>query len=480
MNILIGKIGKSIKFKNLHINTGDDSSMILFSTMSRMLPEHNFYFAGPNDLNKLTKDEYEYIFPNKNVYSLAVKPDELKKGYTEEDFKRFMENHVNTTTVELTEEDFRGDVLFWDSLLENVKNSGIVFDFALLFTGYVGNHCMNLTCRRPDGKFYIALNAFKRYAGPYVHLINSLDIPLYTIAEDPRYITINSEELFNRERLVLTQMSDCNVPVKQKYITSYTDHNHITDTKIPCTYAGVEKIFLMGIDKNWRAKINIERKIANRTNERCIVISNGHGTGGLNSGGTVHDGRLPGYLEYIINGLKGTPYENTKVYGMWSDEVLEKYKDNIQDKKMVDIGDEIADAKYSFVYSIVPNFITIKPYEMIIQGLIPFIHPDYDRNRLLGLPEYCYVKDPQDFANKMAELDADNTKYEELFEQCLNVITPEDLDGSKLINTIMRKIGDNLGFEYTDHNGVESIFNHFDKDVFDYKEINKFRENETV
>ena len=77
MNIVIGKIGKAIKFKNLQINTGDDSSMILFSTMARMLPEHNFYFCGPNDLPKLSEAGYNYIFPNKNVHSMYVKYDLL-------------------------------------------------------------------------------------------------------------------------------------------------------------------------------------------------------------------------------------------------------------------------------------------------------------------------------------------------------------------------------------------------------------------
>lgn len=465
MNILIGKIGKAIKFKNLKINTGDDSAMILFSTMARMLPEHNFYFCGPNDLDKLSDDERNYLFPSNNVHSIAVKCDILNKKSTEEDRKKFIENHVNTATRELTDVDFDGDVLFWDSLLKNVIDSGIKFDFALLFTGYVGYHCMNLTCRRPDGKFYTPLNAFRRYTGPYVHLINSLNIPLYTIAEDPRYITINTEELFVRERLILTQMSDCEVPVAMKYIKSYKDHSHITDKKIKCTYAGVEKIFLMGIDKNWQKKIDVERKINNTKNPKCIVISNGHGTGALNSGSTVHDGRLSGYKEYIIDGLKDTEYADTHVYGMWSDEVLKNYPYTIQDKKLIDLGDEIADAKYSFVYSIVPNFITIKPYEMIIQGLIPFIHPDYDKNRLLGLPEFLYVKDPTDFSNKMRTLDSDDFLYKKLLRECIECIKPEYLDGSYLVNNIMKKIGDDLGFDYINHDGVESILDHFSKDI---------------
>ena len=140
---------------------------------------------------------------------------------------------------------------------------------------------------------------------------------------------------------------------------------------------------------------------------------------------------------------------------------------------MIELADEIAAAKYSLVYSIVPNFITIKPYEMIIQGLIPFIHPDYDKNRILGLPEYLYVKNPQDFVNKMSELDADENKYRALLNECFNVIKPEHLDGSYVVNNIMNKIADNLGFEYSNHTGVESIFNHFGENVFDHTQLKK-------
>jgi hypothetical protein len=37
----------------------------------------------------------------------------------------------------------------------------------------------------------------------------------------------------------------------------------------------------------------------------------------------------------------------------------------------------------------------------------------------------------------------------------------------------MSKIGNNLGFDYINHKGVESIFDHFSKNVFDTKNVNK-------
>jgi hypothetical protein len=169
--------------------------------------------------------------------------------------------------------------------------------------------------------------------------------------------------------------------------------------------------------------------------------------------------------------LKNTEYADTHVYGLWENATLEKYPYTFQDKKMIELGEEIAAAKYSLVYSIVPNFITIKPYEMITQGLVPFIHPDYDKNRILGLPEYLYVKDPADFANKMAELDANPDMYRKLINECFDCIKPEYLDGSYLVNNIMSKIGKNLGFDYINHIGVESIFNHFGENVFDHTQF---------
>lgn len=443
MNILIGKIGKSIKFKNLHINTGDDSSAILYSTMSRMLPEHQFYFCGPNDLSKLTDEEYSYLFPNKNVHSVFMPP-------------RVIGNANDSNRI----------LFSYDPTLEYMKDNDIRIDFALMFVGYIGSHTICNCCRKPDtGEYYIIMNAFKRYAGPYIHVLNKLHVPLFTIAEDPRYITINAEDFFARETLVLTQMTDRTVPIKQKYITSYEDHTRIVDTPINCTYAEVEKIFLMAVDKNWRNNIDLTRKI-NSHNPKCIIISNGHGGVALNQYATVKNGRFAGYGKYIVDGLKNTEYSDTHIYGKWEEPLLSECP-QISDRKMIELDDEVADAKYTLVYSIIPGFVTIKPYEMIVKGLIPFIHPDYDPDRLLRLPEYLYVKDPEDMLAKMRELDADNDKYTRLANECFDCITPEYLNGSHVVNTIMHKIADTLSFNYTDHAGVDPIMDHFAKQVFD-------------
>ena len=71
MNIVIGRVGTTIKFKGFKRGnkSGLDTDMILYSTMSQMNPDYNFYFIGPSDFYKLTEEEYNQLFPCHNVYS---------------------------------------------------------------------------------------------------------------------------------------------------------------------------------------------------------------------------------------------------------------------------------------------------------------------------------------------------------------------------------------------------------------------------
>ena len=134
---------------------------------------------------------------------------------------------------------------------------------------------------------------------------------------------------------------------------------------------------------------------------------------------------------------------------------------------------EIAKAKYTLVYSQVPGFVTAKPWEMIVIGLIPFLHPDYDCHHLLDLPEYLYVKDEQDFLNKVRELDANPEKYKALLNECIAAIKPEYLDGSLINNFIFSHIAEDMGFTYEKpEHGVKSLFRRFSKKMFDADKVN--------
>ena len=94
-NIVIGRLGLTIKFTGIKIGTQTacDTDRMIYSTLSQMNPDFNFYFIGPSDLHKLTKEEYDEIFPCHNVYSAWT--NDLRKS---QDFskiiKYFNDNNI--------------------------------------------------------------------------------------------------------------------------------------------------------------------------------------------------------------------------------------------------------------------------------------------------------------------------------------------------------------------------------------------------
>ena len=174
-NILIGKLGKKFSLKKFNNMTGDDASVILFSKLALLNPNYKFYIAGSNDINKLTQEEYDKIFPNHNVFT-APKID-LKAD---------------------------NPYACLDDYFDNIK-----IDFALIINGpttqvNVGNFIRKGFTK--DGDFYKPLMMFKSYVGPYVYVLNKLGCPFYLISEDARYITTWCMDLWNHERLILPLM----------------------------------------------------------------------------------------------------------------------------------------------------------------------------------------------------------------------------------------------------------------------------------
>ena len=70
-NILVGKIGKTVKFTNNKIETGGGNDVILISTIARMHPDWMLWIVGPNELNKIEGTKaYDIMFPAHNCKSL--------------------------------------------------------------------------------------------------------------------------------------------------------------------------------------------------------------------------------------------------------------------------------------------------------------------------------------------------------------------------------------------------------------------------
>lgn len=414
-NIVIGRTGLTIKFKGIKIGTQTacDTDMMVYSMLSQMNPDFNFYFIGPTDLHKLTEEEYNEIFPYHNVFSAWT--NDIRKS---KDFSK---------------------------IIKYFEDNNIKIDFALINTGGSSQACVPDFYPKKDGSKRSLLLSQLYYMAPYVYTLNKLGCPIYCMADDARNVLLNFRDLYNRERKVFTQ---ANYKLKTiTHITSETDFTLKTDL-IDCIYAHIERIDLIGMPDNWKDRIDINRKLKSNKENHLLVISHGNGCKKINSNLTIKNLRFQGYKEYIIDNFKDTIYNKSKIYGKWTDDIYEQYPNNFEDKPMIELNDILKDARYSLVYSQIPNFVTVKPWEMIANGIIPFIHPDYDPEHILGLPEYVYIKNPDDLKNKIIELDNDDKLYLNILNKCLDCITKEDRDGTYINNFIMTNIANDLGFTY--------------------------------
>lgn len=414
-NIVIGRTGLTIKFKGIKIGTQTacDTDMMVYSMLSQMNPDFNFYFIGPTDLHKLTEEEYNEIFPYHNVFSAWT--NDIRKS---KDFSK---------------------------IIKYFEDNNIKIDFALINTGGSSQACVPDFYPKKDGSKRSLLLSQLYYMAPYVYTLNKLGCPVYCMADDARNVLLNFRDLYNRERKVFTQ---ANYKLKTiTHITSETDFTLKTDL-IDCIYAHIERIDLIGMPDNWKDRIDINRKLKSNKENHLLVISHGNGCKKINSNLTIKNLRFQGYKEYIIDNFKDTIYNKSKIYGKWTEDIYEQYPNNFEDKPMIELNDILKDARYSLVYSQIPNFVTVKPWEMIANGIIPFIHPDYDPEHILGLPEYVYIKNPDDLKNKIIELDNDDKLYLNILNKCLDCITKEDRDGTYINNFIMTNIANDLGFTY--------------------------------
>lgn len=424
-NIVIGRLGLTIKFTGIKVGTQTacDTDRMIYSALSQMNPDFNFYFIGPNNLHKLTKEEYDEIFPCHNVFSAWT--NDVSKS---QDFSK---------------------------IIKYFNDNNITIDFALLNTGGSSPACVPNFYPKKDGGVRKLLISQINYMGPYIYTLNHLGCPVYCMADDARNILLNFRDLWNRERKVFTQANHKLETIT--HITSMTDFTLKTDI-IDCLYAHIERIDLIGMPDNWKDRIDLNRKLKSPKESHLLVISHGNGTNKINSNRTIKNGRFKGYKEYVIDNFKDTIYNKSKIYGKWTEDIYEQYPNNFEDKPMIELNDILKDARYSLVYSQIKNFVTVKPWEMVANGIIPFIHPDYDPEHILGLPDYVYIKDPEDFKNKIIELDNNDELYLKVIKNCMNCIKEEDRNGAFINNFIMTTIANDLGFEYEPKNNVEIKF----------------------
>lgn len=417
MNIVIGKFGKSILFDENHWtspNGGDNEPAKFYSCIAKFNPNINFYLIGKSDFSRLSKEKKNEVCPNNNIF----------------DTYSLIKNFADDENI----------------CLNNLNN--IKIDAGVLFSGPSGNANIPnkiLTIQKnKEGQIAKVLEIFKNYCAPMIHYLNKSNIPYFTLTPDPRYHPVRARDLFNISKFSLSQYNSNNKSVK--HIKSYENQDLLIDS-ITTEYSELETTFLY----------NMKKPLYKYNKSKIFtIIMNEGGNGGLLRG--------PFIEEFILKNNELNFKNSIEIYGVWNDNWKKKYPNNFKGTiKFNDLHKYLLNTKYTFIVPIDKGWVTAKFWEMIYFGVIPFLHPYYDEQNNLKVPEFLKIKNNKDLVNKINYLENDNEIYLKLLEELqLHYLKEKYFNGEHLNNLFYKginKLFNKETFNYIDNTYINEINN---------------------
>lgn len=381
-NILLGKFGKSVKFKKSSwtLKGGDAGIYNLILLLTRNNPEKRFFLCGVSDYNKLTESEKNELFPHNNFV--------------------YLNNIV-------------GD---YQAQMKDLREREISLSGGIIMMGMLSNCSIPGVSQKVDGSGTAkVLNYAERYISPIVHILNETKIPFYTISEDPRNMVQKSRDLIHREKFCLGLDND---KYTARYYKSFKEQFPLIEKEIEVKFAPINLLQVYGM--------KVERNIEFSLSKKDLTLNIFMNKFGLDSKKT----RKPFVEEYILNN-----FPKAQIYGLWDEDDGNRF----ENKKMFDIPDILERTKYTVIYSLKPGFVSGKPYEMIAHNIIPFLHPEYDFKHHLDFPDFLYLKSPQDLVEKINFLESNPHEYKKLVTTLNNLFLDSYADGTFLSDYLLRK-----------------------------------------
>ena len=409
MNIVIGKIGRSIYFDKdkRSMTNGDEEAPMMYTMLAKKYPEHNFYLIGRSDLQRVRKKE-----------SNAT----LSAFFGEEE-----EETVPSNIIDLFDDwDRNITELPHNWLWAKIQRLGLKFDLGLIYYGPMPNVGIpDKGIMRLDGSGIAkSLDMFVLYYGPIMNTLNETQIPWIGLCGDPKYVPSIARDMLNEPKVVMSQTEG---KFKTKRIPSYEDSLNPVEVYEHHSYAGIETIFMLEEKKtDWR---NINKDI-------LFTI-------GLN-GGQSRD-------KFIRDWFIDKGRTDVKVYGKWAEEFTNEYPDMFEEKRIAEVEDEFFRTKYTIIpppHQPTGNFVTQKFWKMIMYGIIPFFHPGYDTEKILDVPDILRINSPEDMWEKIDYLEANPDEREKILDVLWQFFDKDDLfDGTFLHNQVKKYVRDYANIE---------------------------------
>ena len=419
MRIGIGKIGKSVLFdsKNWGAVGGDNEAPILYEHLITQNPEHTFVMLGASDFDRLPLVEQERINVHGNfIYAFS--------GFSE--WRKNQWDKANAQHPSNDRQEFMEQVI--------IPNPKFAVDAGVFVCGGVATTNVGGHARKQTDHTQLAkpLDVQRKYAGPTIHYLNHYkEVPWLMLLNDPRPYPGKMRDLMNPPKKIYSQYNQ-----KCLHLNSITyESPEREETEIDQLYKGIETIFLIGKKKgvtiqeapntldNFFKGSDIETPKDEKDINFMIVCNEGKPS------------RYPDLKKYILEHV-----ENVDIYGQWNPDTIGDDHRFKGPKKFNDLMQMLPRVKYTFCIPIKKGWVTAKFWEMAHYGIIPFLHPTYDDQKHLDVPDFIRVKDSQDLFNKIKFLEEKPKAYKELRDLLDDMLKEEYYDGSYLNDLILGKL----------------------------------------
>jgi hypothetical protein len=411
MNIVVGKIGKSILFNpnSWGPTGGDNEAPKYYENLFRRNPNHKFFLLGANDFSRRPLADQQRINEHKNVIDIWGGFSQWRKSNKGVDDKTSNLKYLEAFT----------------------KESGVTFDCGILFSGPTGStNVPGLTTKmREPGVLSKPIEMIARYSAPLIWFLNETKIPYALIVNDPRYFPPNARDIFHWPEVVLSQYEEkARVVQKLDYASAETK-----ELRIPTVYSAMETIFLIGLTRGGSAAA-----VAPPTSLSAFFEEEAPPVDGkdINFLIVLNEGRPSRYKllsEAILNDV-----QDVQVYGKWDPRTIGDDKRFKGSMGFHELQGMLPRVKYTYCIPIKKGWVTSKFWEMAHYGIIPFLHPTYDMQKHLGAPDILYVKDSKELFERIKYLEENPSAYAELRDTIDKMLKDSYYNGEFLNDLTMK------------------------------------------
>lgn len=382
MNIFIGKVGKAVFFdENRWMGLGGDVEFPTFVyTLAKNNPDDIFYLAARSDYSQI--GHHKFMLPNIfDVWECFDKSSDEIKSY------------------------------IWE-ILKDVK-----MDFGYVFGGPVGRaNVPGYTPKASDGEWTKPLGMLINYSAPIMFYVNASNVPYFWIATDSRFFPQKCVDFINLPQFAYGQYTFTGTWRHMKALEPISDRSIILTSMVSSEYARVETMFLNSV---------VKPTFDEYMNERSIpfdII--------LNFGG---NGALERY-DIIYSWVLDFPeFADTKVYGKWPSELVSGDEHFPGTIPYTELPNYLSEVKYTFIVPIQRGWSTMKFWEMIHFGIVPFLHPWYDEQQnIKEIPEILRVRTPLEMVERVKLLDSDEKLYRSVKKQLYDLLDDKYYNGQWL------------------------------------------------